>query len=159
MIAPFRFGYVVFAGGLLSLSIAPAWVEPHEDAYPFSTYPMFTAHREAPSFAKVEGHLRTGAFEAIPPAYLGTDEVMQAVVTVRHAAKRKGRAMRLCRKVLKSAPKNRYRKVQIVRVKYDPIDYFVSGPTPLERKVIASCPEKNKKNKAKTSKRQGKKRP
>ncbi len=134
---------------LLGLSLAPVFYSPSDDAYPFSTYPMFAKKRKAPTFSKAEGLLKNGDYEPIPPQYLGTSELMQAVVTVRKAAKNKKSARRLCRSILKAAPPQSYKKVRIVRVKYDPIEYFLTGPRPLERRVIASCdPQKTKRKKS-----------
>ncbi len=143
-----RLVYVAYVSTLLLLSAAPAWSDPSDDGYPFSTYPMFASRRTAPTFAKAEGRLSSGQFEPIAPQLLGTDEVMQAVSTVKRATRKKTSAGRLCRSIFAAAG-GKYEEVFIVQVKYDPIIYFTAGPQAIERDVVASCDSSRKKGKKK----------
>ena len=142
--------YLSFAGAVVIASLLPAWAEPTDDAYPFSTYPMFASKRVSPRFVVAEGQTHGGETVRIAPKFLGTDEVMQAAATLRRAARDLHRAKKLCKQIASRIPKSEgLEKVRIVQVRYDPISYFAEGPEPLERKLVASCRVGNKKRTAK----------
>lgn len=147
--------YLCFAGAVVVASLMPAWAEPADDAYPFSTYPMFASKRVAPRFVIALGYKRGGEIVRVLPEFLGTDEVMQAAATLRKASEDPRRAQQLCRQIVSRFPKEeKLKKVEIVQVKYDPVIYFTEGPTPLSRKVIASCAG-SKAHRVKKSKKRG----
>jgi hypothetical protein len=136
-----KVAYLGFAGAVVLASLLPAWAEPTDDAYPFSTYPMFASKRVTPRFVIAEGRAKSGETARISPEYLGTDEVMQAAATLRKAATEPKRADKLCKQIAARIPTHEaLKKVEIVQVRYEPVAYFTNGPEPLERKVIASCP-------------------
>jgi hypothetical protein len=120
------------------LSSLPALSDPRDDNYPFSTYPMFASRRKTPTFYKAEGRNAHGQWQPIPPELFGTHEVMQAVMTVQRAARSPRDARKLCEDLARAEP-NRYGKMRIVQVTYDPVKYFTEGPTPQSRKVLAQC--------------------
>jgi hypothetical protein len=130
--------YAVLATCLLSLSSLPALREPRDDDYPFSTYPMFASRRKTPTFYKAEGQHAGGRWGSVPAELFGTTEVMQAVMTVQHAARTPRAARSLCNELTQADP-GRFEKVRIVQVVYDPVRYFTEGPLPQSRKVLAQC--------------------
>ena len=138
--------YTGMASAVLLLCLQPIFRDATDDAYPFSTYPMFASRRTTPVFQKAEGTLRNGKNESIPPRLLGTDEVMQAMATVKRAASGKKSARKLCWSILKAA-NHRYAVVRLVEVKYDPVAYFTRGPHPLSRKILVSCRERRARRK------------
>ena len=133
-----RILYLVLGGSLVLATWAPAFAAPHEDDYPFSTYPMFASKRKAPRLAKAEAKQEDGTWINVQPELLGSGEVMQAAATVKRAARSKKRATHLCRSIVRAGGDD-FREVRIVRVRYDPIEYFVDGPKPISRKTIARC--------------------
>lgn len=145
--SPARALYLLFGAGLVIASSLPAFRPPKEDAFPFSTYPMFAKKREAPRFAKAEARQAGQDWAPVPPMFVGTDEIMQAGATVRRAAKNKKLARALCESIVR-ANQAEYREVRISWVRYDPVAYFVDGPEPLARRTVARCgPDSKKKRK------------
>ncbi len=135
--------YVAFGTCVLGLSLKPVFGSPHEDGYPFSSYPMFAGRRSQPQFAVAQMQDKKGDWQKVAPRYLGTDEVMQAAATIRKASRSKKRAGRLCRaiaeRVATEEPAGAFQRVQIVRVTYDPLTYFSEGAVPLKKKKVVSC--------------------
>jgi hypothetical protein len=134
-----------FGLGVVLLSLSPAFLNPQRgDSFPLSTYPMFAKTRERPLLYFAEGVDRAGNTERLAPALLGSGEVMQAVATVRRAVEAGGaRQSELCRhiagRLAKSAELDHVTRVRLVGARFDPIAYFLEGPTPLERKVHTEC--------------------
>lgn len=135
--------YLSFALGLLGLCLRPVFASPQQDAYPFSTYPMFAAKRKNPQFSVAQMQSAAGDWSSVPPKYLGTDEVMQAAVTIRKASRSRKRARVLCRQISKKIAENQttilFKKTRIMRLTFDPLTYFSEGAKPLKEKQVVSC--------------------
>ncbi len=114
-----------------------------DDSFPLSTYPMFAAHRGQPILHKLVGIDPRGERRSVPPRLLGTSEVLQAKALIDAAARNKRKRMRLCKSVAERAARDSeysdVTELQLLRLRYDPIEYFVQGPEPIERRVLARC--------------------
>ncbi|MCH2110030.1 MAG: hypothetical protein MK135_11935 [Polyangiaceae bacterium] len=160
-----KWGQALYAcGAFLTLIavVAPAFSNPRDDGFPFSTYPMFASRRKAPVLVVAEVVHRDGERGRVEPSRLGTDEVMQAAVTLRMAARKRSSARQLCQKIAKTyrdessatgpgkTKESDAKRVEIVRASFDPIQYFLESPEPKDRRLVAGCavhPAKNKQKK------------
>jgi hypothetical protein len=129
--------------GVVAAAALPGLRAPHDDAFPFSTYPMFATPRGKESLLVAEGITADGT-RAIPPRYVANGPVMQAMGTLLQARAQGPAALRrLCEGIawrVPQAPELRgVRRVQIVSATYDPIRYFQDGPKPETRKVLQRC--------------------
>lgn len=130
--------------GLVAATALPLARSPHDDGFPFSTYPMFATPRDKPSLLVAEGIKEDGERVALPPRLVANGSVMQAMYTLHQAQSQGPDALReLCRviavRVRKSPPHAGVRRVQIVSSRFDPIAYFEHGPQPEERAVLQRC--------------------
>lgn len=127
-----------------ALLIAAVWlpVLENEDSFPLSNYPMFSKAR--PTIAHIDhvvGRLPDGTTEVIPPAIVGSGEVLQAKTIVTHAIQRGRRATRqLCRAIAGRAPE--YERIEIRSDSYDVPSYFDGNTKPLKSRVHARCKAK-----------------
>jgi hypothetical protein len=117
----------------------------HDDSFPISSYPMFARPRGQPTLYAVVARARDGSERRLAPSWLGSSEVLQAKVLIQRSVERGPEATReLCRGVaerIAAAPDARdLRSVEVLRRRYDPVAYFVAGPTPLEEERLARCP-------------------
>lgn len=115
------------------------------DSFPISSYPMFARPRGQPTLYAVVARANDGGERRLTPSWLGSSEVLQAKVLIQRSVERGPDAMRaLCRSVaerIAAAPDaGDLRSVEIVRRRYDPVGYFVSGPQPLEQERLERCP-------------------
>ena len=129
--------------GVMLAAATPALRAPHDDAFPFSTYPMFATPREQETLLVAEG-ITSGGSVAIPPRYVANGPVMQAMSTLYQAQARGPDALRkLCQGIaerVQQAPELAgVRRVQIVSATFDPIKYFQDGPKPEARRVLQRC--------------------
>ncbi|MDB4991492.1 MAG: hypothetical protein JWN04_6670 [Myxococcaceae bacterium] len=133
-----------FGLGLLALVIAPALGSPDDDSYPFSTYPMFARDRGKPWLDFVEGVDARGDAVHLPPALVASDEVMQAAASVRRAVSAGPAGLvpfcaQIAARVAASSDAQSVREVRIVGARFDPVRYFVEGPTPEGRVEHFRC--------------------
>jgi hypothetical protein len=132
---------------LLGLTLAPLRRPPRADGFPFSTYPMFATHRpRLQTVAHVVGIAPSGAEAALRPALLGTDEVMQAVATVRRAvAAGPAGAERLCARVAAAVARSgapadaAVARVEVRSDTFDAVAYFAGDRRPRDGRVHAAC--------------------
>jgi len=113
------------------------------DSFPLSTYPMFAKHRGQPTMVKLLASSATGSVP-VPPDLLGTGEVLQAKVLLeriaaRPAPKRQQFCEQTARRLARLPQAAGWQTLQLVRVKFDPIEYFYNAARPLSRKVVAQC--------------------
>jgi hypothetical protein len=85
-----------------------------------------------------------GGERRLPPSAVGSSEVLQAKVLIQRSVERGPEAtLALCRgiaeRVAASPDASGLRSIEIVRRRYDPIGYFVSGPEPIEQERLQSC--------------------
>jgi hypothetical protein len=115
------------------------------DSFPLSTYPMFARARGQPTLYSVVARAAGGREERLPPALLGSKEVLQAKVLIQRSVEAGPEALaRLCEdtalRVVARAPEFvDARSVAIVARQYEPLDYFVKGPAPLAEQLLFEC--------------------
>jgi hypothetical protein len=129
--------------GVVLAAALPGLRAPHDDAFPFSTYPMFATPRSQETLLVAEGITADGRV-AIPPSYVANGPVMQAMSTLLQAQAQGPAALRqLCEAIASRVPHARelrgVRRVQIVSATFDPVRYFLDAPEPEARKVLQRC--------------------
>jgi hypothetical protein len=122
----------------------PAFGNPHDDSFPLSTYPMFTERRGKPTLYQVVASDGSGTLTRVAPRYLGSSEVLQAKALLDSAARggaRKRRAFceAVAQRVREHGQLHHWQELSLVRLRFDPIAYFTTGPQPLEREVLERC--------------------
>lgn len=140
---------------LLSSSWAmlwPAFGDLSDDSFPLSTYPMFSSERGKPVMHKLVGFDSDGTSYRIEPELLGTSEVLQAKQLIDRVARKKKRARaRFCAEVLgrarESSDHPNIERIEMLRVRFDPLTYFVDGPEPIESKRLARCGKNERRSK------------
>jgi hypothetical protein len=116
-----------------------------DDSFPLSTYPMFSHPRGQPTLYAVVATTPDGREQRLAPDLVGSKEVLQTKVLIQRAVEG-GRATmaELCRdtaaRVAAAAVPSEALGVAIVRRQYDPILYFVRGPTPIAEETLFRCP-------------------
>ena len=122
----------------LAVLFWPALSPSEIDSLPLSNYPMFAHPRAQVSrfdtalLIDAEGVERTLDPEAIG----GTEEPVQAAMTVRQAI-RTGSTEALCQEI--AADVGIDGTVEVVSVRYDAVAWFRGDREPIERQVHASC--------------------
>jgi hypothetical protein len=136
---------LVVGVGLSCATLAPVFKETRAgDGYPFSTYPMFGRQLGKPVLYFAEGITDSGAAVRLPPRFVANGQPMQAMKTLRYAARAGGtRLKRLCRQLAERAaasPEHQLvRRVRIVQARFDPLRYFEAEQQPEEREVLGEC--------------------
>lgn len=123
---------------LLGLMLSPLARPAGADSFPFSSYPMF-AHGRKDAVTDVDravALMPDGAALPLPPRALGTDEVLQAATTLRHAIRRGRRAAgRLCAAIAARVAADPEfagaREVELRTERYDALAYFAGDTAPL----------------------------
>lgn len=134
--------YVVGLGLPLAV-LSPAW-SGAPDSFPLSTYPMFARPRGQPTLHTLVGLTAGGSERRVPPELVGSKEVLQAKVLIQRSVAEGPEAMaRLCEaSAARAAAEPALRELSalaIVARRYDPVDYFVQGPFPLEQETLFRC--------------------
>ena len=140
------YAYLLTATITLAL-LYPLTLDPFQgDSFPLSTFPMFSVKRENPRISTLVAVDGSGESRPLPPAVLGTEEVMQSAMTIRRAAANRKRARKLCREVADEIAGDPEwadaTHVELLTLRYDPIAYFMEpdGPdNPISRKRRARC--------------------
>jgi len=142
--------YVRVRAYLISLALL-AWVAvplfrpASADSFPHSTYPMFSHRRpEQLWLNQMVWVSPTGETTALPPRFVGTEEVMQAAATISRAVSSgPSAASSLCDEVARAVAEDTDLSeavhVEIVSQLYNVIAYFSEGAAPIERRVRARC--------------------
>ncbi|MCY1054487.1 hypothetical protein [Nannocystis sp. SCPEA4] len=123
---------------LLGLSLSPMLRPLGYDSFPFSSFPMF-AHGRKDAVTNVHravAVLPDGTPVALPPRALGSDEVLQADVILRHAIRGgKKASAKLCRAVARRVADDPALStavaVELVTERHDAIAWFAGERTPL----------------------------
>lgn len=135
-------------GGLVTLAVTVALIvpmtwSPEEDSFPLSPYRMFATSRGQPTFHRMVAKFEDGTSTHVGPELLGTHEVLQAMAWLDEVARQPKRRAQLCAKVAlalaRSSGSPRPRSLELQRVRFDPVDYFVRGPVPLQARVLERC--------------------
>lgn len=114
------------------------------DSFPLSTYPMFAKPRGQPEIVKLVA-VTDGAEVAIPPNILGTGEVLQAKVLLEQVARKSSKQrLAFCKqtaiRVASTPQAANWHELRLLRVRYDPIEYFESAGAPLSERELTRCP-------------------
>lgn len=121
----------------------PMTLDPWDDSFPLSTFPMFASKRDEVWVHIAVGIDEDGELHRIPPSMVGTDEVMQAAQTIRKAIKGgKKRRKELCREIAAAAVSDprALERIELRSIKYKAVDYFgANPPEPLKLRVRAKC--------------------
>src|SRR6185503_17432588 len=88
--------YVLGLGTPLAV-LSPLFFSGTADSFPLSTYPMFARARGQPTLYTVVARAASGREYRLPPALLGTKEVLQAKVLIQRSVEAGPEAVaRLC---------------------------------------------------------------
>jgi len=114
------------------------------DSFPLSTYPMFSHARGQPTLYAVVASTPQGREQRLAPELVGSKEVLQTKVLIQRAVEGGEATMaELCRetaaRVAAAALPGKPLGVAIIRRQYDPILYFVRGPTPIAEETLFRC--------------------
>lgn len=132
---------------LLGLSLSPMCRATDYDSFPFSSFPMFAHGRKdaVTTVNRVVAVLSDGERVALPPRALGSDEVLQADATLRHAIRRgKKASAALCKTVAARVAADSALAdavtVELVSERHDALAWFAGDHTPLSKpKLRARC--------------------
>ncbi|WP_434417611.1 hypothetical protein [Nannocystis pusilla] len=123
---------------LLGLSLSPMLRPLGYDSFPFSSFPMFAHGRKdaVTTVHRAVAVLPDGTTLSLPPRALGSDEVLQADVTLRHAIRRgKKASAALCKAVARRVAADPAHAdavaVELLTERHDALAYFAGDPTPL----------------------------
>lgn len=132
-------GVVVLSAVALIGLAWPAVAPGDLDDLPVSNYPMFAHRRSAVSSFHVAVNIDVDGVEhRLDPHQIGgTDQAMQAVMTLRQAIAG-GVAAELCGVIAERA--EHPGAVEIATVSLDSVGWFAGAKEPLERNVHATCP-------------------
>jgi hypothetical protein len=136
--------YAVGVACAFTLAVFAPTVFGRPDSFPLSTYPMFAQHRGQPKMTKLVALTAKGVVP-VRPELLGTGEVLQAKVLLEQIAGESGAqrqkfCARTAERLSKLSETADWRELELVRVKYDPIDYFYNDARPVSEKVLTRCP-------------------
>ena len=82
---------------LIAATLWPLVLDPREDSFPLSTYPMFAWKRETKqTFHYALGETGAGGRRTLRPALVGTTEVLQAIRVFDRAMNDRAELARLC---------------------------------------------------------------
>lgn len=114
------------------------------DSFPLSTYPMFAKPRGRPQMVKLVAVTDEESI-VVEPHHLGTNEVLQAKVLLQQvadkpAAQRRKFCARTAQRISHLTETASWQELRLIRVQFDPIDYFYNGARPVSEKVLTHCP-------------------
>ncbi len=146
------FGWAVTLG-CVALVVSPVLAREPKDSFPLSTYPMFS-HGRKDATVTVDHAVALGPGgdeRPVPPALVGSDEVLQARATIGRAVRRGGvETQALCAaiagRVKGASALSSAERIEIRTTKVDAVAWFiavgdgVAAPAPLSVKRHASCP-------------------
>ena len=123
-----------------------------QDSFPLSNYPMFSRPRGQPVLFTLVSTDADGTQLNLPSTLIGSDEVLQTKALIQRAVSGGQASLeRLCQEAAArvaailiasqpgEAPAPKPSFIDIVSRRYDPVAYFVTGPTPLEEERLFRC--------------------
>lgn len=133
---------------VLCAMAAPALRDPDSDAFPLSTYPMFSHRRgRTNAVTSAVAVAADGSEVKVPPSYVANSETMQAFYTLARAVRGGPEtAEALCRQIAERVPHAsdpalaRAVRVELIAERVDAIDYLAGRAKPFDRQVHARCP-------------------
>ena len=134
---------IVLSGALALATAAPLLRDARQDSFPFSTYPMFARTIDKRWLLFAEGVSKREAVR-LGPELVANDEPMQAMRTLKLAARQGGPALericaRIAERVAASESLRSVKRVRVVRALFDPIAYFEVHAAPEQREVMEEC--------------------
>jgi len=143
---------VLVSVALTLLVLRPAFLDPHEDGFPFSTFPMFSRPKPDPGLVltQVLAVFPDGSRKPLPPKLAsGNEEVIQTLRMIRDQAYGdRERATAFCKDVVTRVRESSREPwtdavaIEVARSHFDTVAYFETGPEPVTRKVLVRCPTK-----------------
>lgn len=133
-----RVGVIVGSSLLLAALAWPVFAPGEVDSLPLSSYPMFAHDRPAVSRFSVAVNVDADGVEhrLDPHQIAGTDQPMQAVMTVRQAISDDA-ADELCASI--AARADQPGTIEIATVTLDAVGWFAGDKEPVDRTVHATC--------------------
>jgi hypothetical protein len=132
------------------LVLSPAFVDPNEDSFPLSTYPMFSHGKPNPDLVLTQALavFPNGDREPLPPKLAtGNEEVIQAMrMIIGETYAGEERAKSFCRDIadrIQRGSNPRWKDaiaVEIARSHFDTVAYFEKASVPLSRRTLQRCP-------------------
>jgi len=116
---------------LIAATLSPVLRDPDDDGFPLSTYPMFAAPRPRAYVASYAlGVTAGGERRYLPPALVGSPEVLQADAIVARAVEEGGAALdELCRAIAARVARDpAYGDVAAIRIvigTHDALDFLI----------------------------------
>jgi hypothetical protein len=137
-------GVALVVGLGTSLAVLSPLVAMDGDSFPISSYPMFARPRGQPTLYAAVGRAADGSEHRLPASAIGSSEVLQTKVLIQRSVERGPEAtLALCQSIAQRIAGSPWaaalRSVEIVRRRYDPIAYFVTGPEPIEQERLQTC--------------------
>jgi hypothetical protein len=138
------FAYLVSAA-MLALVLSPLFGRPPVDSFPLSTYPMFSqGRRDAIVTVERAVGLSPRGARALPPRLVGSEEVLQAKMTISQTVARgKQAASALCREIAARVARNKaFDDVVGVEIRTDVFDALAPSAgrgEPITSTVHATC--------------------
>lgn len=145
----------LWIGALVSVALTllvlrPAFADPQEDGFPFSTFPMFSRPKPDPGLVltQVLAVFPDGSRKPLPPKLAsGNEEVIQTLRMIRDQAYgERDRATAFCKEVVTRVHESTKEPwieavaIEVARSHFDTVAYFETGPVPVTRKVLVRCP-------------------
>ncbi|MEM8606181.1 MAG: hypothetical protein AAGF92_03710 [Myxococcota bacterium] len=139
----------IFSLVVSALVLAPAFLDPTEDSFPLSTFPMFSRAKRDPGLivTQVLAVMPDGTRKPLPPTLsTGNEEVIQTLRMIRDAVYGdRQRKAAFCDEVaarVRSSGDEYWQQaktIEIARSHFDSVAYFETGPTPVTRKALKRC--------------------
>jgi hypothetical protein len=131
------------SAGMTALVLSPLFTGA-PDSFPISDYPMFARRPGQPTLFAIVGAAADGSERRLAPALIGSGEVLQTKALIQRSVQLGPSGMAdLCQataeRVADSPSGATLAHVDIVRRRYDPIGYFMIGPTPIEQERLFRC--------------------
>lgn len=135
---------------LLCAAAYPLLLNPYDDDFPWSTYPMFADDRgRVATTVRAVAIDERGSERTVPAQAIANQEPMQALQTIRKAV-RDGpvHARALCDAIATRLAQDAdpafatARHIELQTVKVDSVRFLGGDPTPLSRDVHVRCPAK-----------------
>ncbi|MDH5673287.1 MAG: hypothetical protein OEZ06_14130 [Myxococcales bacterium] len=126
----------------------PVLLDPDDDSFPLSTYPMFSRPKPDSAVVTSAVALGPGGFErAVEPSYVANSEAMQALQTIRKSVQAgPASAKRLCERIAEriddagDAALAQAREVALVSRRYESIRFLAGERVALSERFHVRCP-------------------
>ena len=137
----------MLSAAVIAATAYPAFLDPNDDSFPLSTYPMFS--RPKPEVVSVTAAVALGedGFErAVPPEYVANSEAMQALQTIRKSVRAGRKSQRqLCEAIAgrivdaNDSDFSAATHIALVTSKVNSIRYLGGDTPPVSRRTHLRC--------------------